>query len=154
MYFKACTKDLTGYGGFQFEIGKVYGIKHSDNWHWFHYTKKLKYTLPYYHAPDTRFLEVKPIGAKYHFATSGINYWTTNKLKIVREIDRAEVYERLLAESCSFYDLLQLEPPYEVLKRAAPKRLRDWAKAIICMRSDLTPEQKKCLLSVKHLHKA
>ena len=106
---------------------------------------------PITHTPDTRFLEVKPIGFKYHFATGDINYWTTNKLEIVREIDRAEVYERLLNEGSSFYDLLPLEPPFEVLKRAAPKRLRGWAKENICMRSDLTPEQKKSLLSVKHL---
>ena len=155
MYFKACTKDLTGYGGFQFEPGRVYETNDSDNWRWFHYTKTLKNALLYYHEPDTRFLEVSPLGHRRHFVTGDSNYWTTDRLQIVREIDREEVYSQLLAENCSFYDLCQLDPPYAIMKIVLPKRLSDSMKQRIATRPDLTVEQKKDLLPAcwhKHLH--
>lgn len=155
MYFKACTKDLTGYGGFQFEIGKTYSTDDLDDWRWFHYTKYLAQTLRYYHEPDTRFLEVTPLGNRQHFVTGDTNYWTTNLLQIVRELTREEVYERLLAEKCSFYDLCHLHPPYEVLKKALPRRLSFTVKQMIAAQPNLTLEQKKDLLPAswhKHLH--
>ena len=155
MYYKACTKDLTGYGGFQFETGKVYETDNPDDWRWFHYTKALKDTLRFYHEPDTRFLEVKPLGHRRHFVTGDSNYWTTDKLQIVRELGREEVYALLLEEGCSFYDLCQLDPPYEIMKKILPKRLSDGLKQRIATRPDLTLEQKKDLLPVswhKHLH--
>ena len=156
MYFKACTKNLTGYGGFQFEPGRVYETDDPDDWRWFHYTKSLKQTLRYYHEADTRFLEVKPLGHSWHFVSGGSNYWTTDKLEIVREIDRDEVYALLLKEGCSFYDLCQLDPPYEIMKKILPKRLSDGLKHRIAKQTNLTLEQKKDLLPAswhKHLPK-
>lgn len=154
MYFKACKKDLTGYGGFQFKPDRVYETDDPDDWRWFHYTKSLKQTLRYYHEPDTRFLEVKPLGHRRHFVTGDSNYWTTDRLEIVREISREEVFTLLLEENCSFYDLCQLDPPYDIMKKVLPKRLSDGTKQWISMRNDLTVEQKKDLLPAswhKHL---
>ena len=157
MYYKACTKDLTGYGGFQFEPDRVYETDDSDDWRWFHYTKSLKHTLRYYHDPDTRFLEVRPLGNRQHFVTADSNYWTTNRLEIIREIDREEAYELLLAECCRFYEICQLDPPYEIMKKIVPKHLSDGQKHYIAMRPDLTIQQKKDLLPAywhKHLHES
>ena len=148
MYFKACTKDLTGYGGFQFEVGRIYETDDTDDWHWFHYTKSLKHTLRYYHESDTRFLEVRPLGNRQHFVTGDNKYWTTIRLQIIRELSRDEAYAILLDEGCPFYDLIQLDPPYELLKKVLPKRLSDGMKQRIARRPDLTVEQKKELLPV------
>ena len=148
MFFKACTKDLTGYGGFQYELGKVYETDDIDKWCWFHYTKALKHSLQFYHEPDTRFLEVRPLGNRRHFFTDYSNYWTTDRLEIVRELGREEVYALLLAEGCHYYYFYQLNPPYEIMKQIRPKRLSEGLKRQIAMRNDLTIEQKKDLLPV------
>ncbi len=157
MYFKACTKDLTGYGGFRYEPGKVCETDDPDDWRWFHYTKLLKHTLRFYHDPDSRFLEVRPLGNRRHFVTGDSNYWTTDRLEIVREIGRTEAFELLLTEGCSFYELCQIDPPYEIMKKAALKNLSDGEKWYITDRPDLTVQQKKDLLPAywhKYLHKA
>ena len=157
MYYKAFDKDLRGYNGFQFEVGKTYVHENDDSWHWFHYSHFLRVGLYYYTHPDSRFCIVEPQGMRQRFCSNvGIrgNYWTTQKIRIVRELSREEVYEILFKEHTPFWLMNILKPPFEVLQQYG-KRIRGKDVAeIIETRYDFTLEQKKALIPKKYHRRA
>lgn len=150
MFIKAFTADLTGYGGYQFEIGKTYETDTDDDWRWFHYTASAAQALRQYNSPDTRFCEVESMAPSKRFRAHYTDYYTTAKLRIVREISRDDVLQMLMAERCPFYLLTRLDPPYDVLASCVPARKSFTACADILNKSYLTIKQQKSLLPKKY----
>ncbi len=150
MFIKAFTADLTGYGGYQFEIGKTYETDTDDDWRWFHYTASAAQALRQYNSPDTRFCEVEPIASSKRFRALDTDYYTTAKLRIVREISCDDMLQLLMAERCPFYLLKRLDPPFDVLAACVPTRKSFSACADILHKSYLTIEQRKFLLPKKY----
>lgn len=150
MFIKAFNADLTGHGGFQFEVGQTYETDTDDNWRWFHYTASAAQALRQYNSPDTRFCEVEPMAPSKRFRAHNTDYYTTAKLRIVREISRDDVLQMLMAERCPFYLLTRLDTPYDVLASCAPARKSFTACADILNKSYLTIEQRKSLLPKKY----
>jgi len=150
MFIKAFNADLTGYGGFQFEVGQTYETDTDDNWRWFHYTASAAQALRQYNSPDTRFCEVESMAPSKRFRAHNTDYYTTAKLRIVREISRDDVLQMLMAERCPFYLLTRLDPPYDVLASCVPARKSFTACADILNKSYLTIEQRKSLLPKKY----
>lgn len=150
MFIKAFNADLTGYGGFQFEVGQTYETDTDDNWRWFHYTASAAQALRQYNSPDTRFCEVESMAPSKRFRAHNTDYYTTAKLRIVREISRDDVLQMLMAERCPFYLLTRLDPPYDMLASCVPARKSFTACADILNKSYLTIEQRKSLLPKKY----
>ena len=152
MFIKAFKAGLTGYSGFQYDIGKTYETDTDDSWRWFHYAASATQALRQYNAPDTRFCEVKPLAAFKRFKALDTDYYTTAKLSIVREVGRDEVLQMLMAERCPFYLLTRLDPPFDVLEACVPMRKNFSDCADILRKTYLTIEQRKSLLP-KTYHK-
>ncbi len=102
MFIKAFNADLTGHGGFQYDVGKTCETDTDDSWRWFHYAASATQALRQYNAPDTRFCEVEPLAASKGFRALDTDYYTTAKLRIVREINRDDMLQMLMAEQCPF----------------------------------------------------
>lgn len=151
-YVKAFNTDMTGYGGYAFEVGKTYETETDDTWRWFHYADRLSTALSFYNTPNVRFCVVEPLGDHLNFrcALNG-RYHTTNKIRIVREIEREEMFRMLLDEDCPFWLIKRLNPPYEVFLRYN-KHIRGDNCYEVLKRQDLTADQKKSLLP-KSRHK-
>ncbi len=157
MYYKAFDKDLRGYNGFQFEVGKTYTHERRDSWRWFHYSHYLRVTLWYYANPDSRFCIVEPQGMRQIFHSYVVvrgSYWTTPKIRIVRELSREEVYEILFKEHTPFWLMNILKPPFEVLQQYGKRIRGNDVDEIIQTRDDFTLEQIKALIPKKHHHRA
>ena len=158
VYYKAFDKGLRGYNGFQFEVGKTYTHEDDDSWRWFHYSHVLRVTFWYYAHPDSRFCIVESQGMRQRFHSNvGVygNYWTTPKIRIVRELSRDEVYEILFKEHTPFWIMNILKPPFEVLLQYG-KRIRGDCvfDEIVRQRDDFTLKQKKALIPKKYHRRA
>ena len=157
VYYKAFDKDLRGYNGFQFEVGTTYISGKCDSSRWFHYSHFLRVTLCYYLKPDSRFCIVEPLGRRQRFS-SNLNsqgcFWTTQELRIVRELNRDEVYEILLKEHCPFWLTNMLSPPFKVLLQYGKRIRGNDVNEIIQTRDDFTLEQKKALIPKKYHRRA
>lgn len=148
-YYKAMNSDLTGRFGTQYEVGKTFYTGDDDDWTWFHYTDNITDTLHFYHTSDVRFCEVKPLGKIVNFGRIHPYYWTTNRIEIVREIPRDEIYEMLLEEKCNTYFLLRLYPPFEILSRCKTHN-RGWSQSVLTQHPGLTIAEKEQLLPKKY----
>lgn len=139
---------MKGRNEFQFEVGGTYSTDTTDTWLWFHYAAYVSATLNYF-GSDVRICVVEPLGDTHFFSTAmdGYNkgYYTTNKLTVVRELTRDEIFQLLDAERCPFYMVLKLNPPYSYLFQHKNKIRGERCHSII-RRSDLTYEERKSLL--------
>lgn len=148
MYFKGFDADLCGRNDYQFEVGSTYETDDWDTWSWFHYTKYVSATIIYFDS-RMRVCEVEPLGDTKYFrdALDGYRkgYFTTNKLRIVRELSRDEIFDRLMQEKCSMFLMLKLEPPFEVLLDNKPRIRGNYCHSVL-HREDLTNHEKRQLL--------
>jgi len=108
-YYKSFSKSLCGREGFQFKVGGEYQLDHNDTWRWFHYARYASSTLIHTGEGETaRICLVEQLGgiAKFKARNDGYNkgfYFTTNKIKIVRELSYEEIMSVLEKEKCPFY---------------------------------------------------
>ena len=148
MFYKGFDANLCGYGGYPFEVGRTYAMDIDDTWSWYHYTKYASATINYFDA-RMRICEVEPLGdtKRFHEALDGYGkgYFTTNKLRIVRELSRAEIFDTLRMEKCSLFLLLRLNPPFEVLMGYKTAIRGDYCRSVLQM-DYLTDDEKKELL--------
>lgn len=149
MYIKAFTRNLTGHSGYPYAVGLTYTAGTTDAWHWLHYAKKAREAVKHYAAPDTRFCEVKPLGETRHWKAEDLDYWATNKLQIIRELDRSEVYELLLSEGCHISYLIKLHAPFGILKRSAEAKKHHKYSGAIKGANYLTAEEISALLTLQ-----
>ncbi len=147
MFYKGFNSKLQGYGDYQFEIGKTHSSITKDNFVWFHYAEYLSATLVHFEA-DIRICLVTPLGETRYFKGGldgvGKGYYTTNKILIDRELTRREIFEIFGNEEFSFYLLLKLNPPFEVLVKYKMKIFK-YSDSVLQMKH-LTKEQKLFLL--------
>ncbi len=154
-YYKGFNNQMQGRNEFQFCTGMVYEKTDDDSWTWFHYTDKVSSTLRYFDE-NIRICEVLPLGEVYafkdYFMGNNSSYYTTNKIEILRELSRKEIYDTLEHEKFSFYLLIsKLKPEFEILYKYKNKIRGDYCREII-IRDDLDVSQKKILLP-KNWHK-
>jgi len=120
MYYKGFDANLCGWEDYQFEVGRTYTTDIDDNWSWYHYTQYASATLNYFDS-GVRICEVEPLGEikRFRYAADGYGkgYFTTNKIRILRELTRAEIFDTLIDEKCSLFLMLKLKPPFEVLQK-------------------------------------
>lgn len=148
MYYKGFNANLCGWEDYQFEVGQTYTMDIDDTWSWYHYTKYVSATLNYFDK-GIRVCEVEPLGEtrRFHAAADGFGkgYFTTNKIRILRELTRAEIFDALMAERCSLFLVLKLEPPFEVLQEYKSSIRGNYCHSILG--SDyLTDDEKRALL--------
>lgn len=148
-YYKGFNNKLRGYNEFQFKIGEIYENLDDDSWKWFHYTKKISSTLNYFDE-NIRICEIQPIGEIRKFNTTNLVYkdiyYTTNKIKILRELDKNEIYEILENEKFPFYLLVsKLKPDFNILFKYKKKIRGRYCESVI-ERRDLSISEKKILL--------
>jgi hypothetical protein len=148
MYYKGFDANLCGYHDYPFEVGRTYSTDIDDTWSWYHYTRYISATINYFEG-DMRICEVEPLGETRRFRDAldgfGKGYFTTNKLRIVRELSRDEVFDILLAEKCPLFLIKKLNPPFEVLMQYKNQIRGDRCHWILSM-AHLTDEQKRDLL--------
>lgn len=145
MLMKGFNKDLTGANDFQFEVGKIYRTDNPDCFFWFHYSDSFRSVLENYHNSDSRYCEVEALGRVHKFQ----DHATTDKIKIVREIPREEMFQifsqtKMPKHLRRFY-LERLKPSFEVLLEHKEDIYSNVCFDIL-QRKDLTNEQKKELL--------
>lgn len=155
MFYKGFDGELCGRDKYSFEVGRTYSTDTQDTWSWYHYTKHVSATLIYFDA-NIRICEVEPLGKQVFFKSNldgfGKGYYTTNEIRIVREMTREEIYEIIIGEKCSLFLFLKLSPPFNVLLQYKAKIRGSYCHSILGMRH-LTEEQKKVLLpKVWHKH--
>lgn len=147
-YYKGFNGDLRGRNDYTFQVGNVYSTEIDDTWSWFHYAAYASATLNYFDS-DIRICIVEPVGEKCFFRSSldGYNkgYYTTNKIRIVRELSRSEIFQILVAEKCPFRMILKLRPPYPFLFNHK-NQIRGSCCRNIIERNDLSYEERKSLL--------
>lgn len=139
-YYKGLDENLCGMNGFQYEIGKEFTADTDDSWHWLHFAKKLTDAIRY----GNRIVEVKPLTAVQRYGSyADMN---ARSIRIVRELPREEVVEKLIEEKCPIYKMVYLRPTYEELLRNRDHIHRCDHRSI-CVEFDwLTEEQKLSLL--------
>jgi len=153
IYYKSFNDLLQGRNNYQFEINKIYQIDHSDTWEWFHFAEYISSTLIHNGKNNEyRICVVEPLGkinkfpARYDGYNKG-NYFTTNRIKICRELSKEEIFEILIEEKCSFHMLLEYTiPSFEYLFNNKKKIRGDHYCRIIANRKDFTNEEKYKLL--------
>lgn len=155
MYYKGFDGKLCGRGEYPFEVGRTYSTDTQDTWSWYHYSKYASATIIYFDA-NIRICEVEPLGKQVFFHDKldgfGKGYYTTNKIRIIRELPKEEIYEVLISEKCSLFLLLKLNPPFAALLQYKAKIRGSYCYSILGMRH-LTEEQKRLLLpKVWHKH--
>lgn len=147
-YYKGFNSDLRGRNDFAFQVGNTYSTDTDDTWSWFHYAAYASATLNYF-GPDIRICIVEPLGDTRFFRGSldGYNkgYYTTNRLRVIRELSRPEIFQILDDERCPFHMILKLLPPYPFLCDHKRQIRGDLCSSII-RRSDLSYEERKSLL--------
>ncbi len=164
-FYKAVDKDLCGWGGFQYEVGKMHVPPEDvreDPWHWLHYSDRIS-TITRYGGDCPRILEVMPRGnITGWYVPSGLvalppgcsagRYYNTDRLEILRELPRNEILEVLDKENCPPWHALMFDPPFAMLSkwRNMRKGIQEFRSHVLG-RSDLTVEEKMFLLP-KHMH--
>lgn len=147
-YYKGFNGDLRGRNDYAFRVGDTYSTETDDTWRWFHYAAYASATLNYF-GQDLRICIVEPLGKTCFFRSSldGYNkgYYTTSKLKIIRELSRLEIFQILDAEKCPFQMILKLQPPYSYLCDHKSQIRGDRCSCVI-KRSDLSYEERRSLL--------
>lgn len=136
LYYKGLNDNLCGKNNFQYAIGEIFTAGTDDPWHWLYFTKKVTRAIPY----GKRIVEVMPITAVRCFG--GRDDRNARTIRIVRELFREEILEKLIQEKCPFYKMVYIEPTYEELLR-----YRDYIKpcdhySICCEFDWLTEDQK------------
>ena len=148
MYYKGFDGNLCGYGDYPFEIGRTYATDTDDTWSWYHYTKYASATINYFEN-GMRICEVEPLGEIKVFRDAldgyGKGYFTTNKIRILRELPREEIFDTLISERCPLFLIQKLNPPFEVLMQYKT-HIRGERCRIILQMNYLTDEQKMMLL--------
>lgn len=148
MYYKGFDSNLCGYGGYQFAVGHTYAMYIDDTWSWYHYTRYASATINYFEE-EMRICEVEPLGdiKRFHDALDGYGkgYFTTNKLRVLRELSREEIFETLLAEKCSLFLILKLNPPFEVLMEYKTAIRGNYCRSVLQL-GYLTDDEKRALL--------
>ncbi len=139
-YYKGLDENLCGMNGFQYEIGKEFTADTDDSWHWLHFAKKLTDAIRY----GNRIVEVEPLTAVQRYGSyADMN---ARSIRIVRELPREEVVEKLIEEKCPIYKMVYLRPTYEELLRNR-EHIHRCDHRSICVEFDwLTEEQKLSLL--------
>ncbi len=139
-YYKGLDENLCGMNGFQYEIGKEFTADTDDSWHWLHFAKKLTDAIRY----GNRIVEVKPLTAVQRYGSyADMN---ARSIRIVGELPREEVVEKLIEEKCPIYKMVYLRPTYEELLRNR-EHIHRCDYRSICVEFDwLTEEQKLSLL--------
>ena len=159
-YYKSFDGNLCGYGGFQFEVGKTYEkpITDRDVWEWFHYAGTVTSTLANNHVDkNTRVCEVIPIGETRYFKnafspTKKEGYFTTNRISIVRELSREEIFDLLEKERSKYFYFKEMVPEYKYLLRRK-KEIKGFSRVYeIIQRPDLSFEDKKSLIPKTWMH--
>lgn len=148
MYYKGFDANLRGYGNYSFEVGKTYSTDNDDPWLWYHYARYASATIIHV-KKDIRICEIEPLGETRKYSSQldgfGKGYYTTNKIRIIRELSRDEVFQTLLTEECPFSLIKKLNPPFEVLIQYK-KQIRGTRCNCILAMNHLTNEQKMKLL--------
>lgn len=139
-YYKGLDENLRARNDFQYEIGKEHTAQTDDSWHWLHFAKKVTDAILY----GNRIVEVEPVTPVQRFGTyADMNAKT---IRIIRELPRAEILEKLIAEKCEIYKMVHLEPTYEELLQYKD-HIRRCDHNSICYEFEwLTEEQKLSLL--------
>jgi len=149
LFYKGFNKNLQGYNNYQFSVGETYSTDNNDTWLWFHYTKYVSSTIIYFDK-DIRICEVEPVGKTSFFkdSTDGYKkgYYTTNKLKITRELSKSEIFDSLYKEKCRYYLVQKLNPPINILIRYKSKIRGSSYCSKIIQRADLRSEEKKLVI--------
>lgn len=86
--YKAVHKDMTGYRGFRFEVGKPYSVGNNQplklgTRSGFHFCQKLENVFKYYNWDDCRIFEVETFGEVVSDNSESI----TKGIKLLKEID-------------------------------------------------------------------
>ena len=139
-YYKGLDDNLCGRNGFQYEIGKEFTADTDDSWHWLHFAKKVTDAIFYGH----RVVEVEPVTAVQRYGSySDMNAKT---IRIVRELTRDEIIDKLVEEKFPVYRMVYFEPTYKELLRIKDHIHRGDHMSICCEFDWLTAEQKLSLL--------
>lgn len=140
LYYKGLDDNLCGRNGYQYEIGKDYTADTDDSWHWLHFAKKVSDAIRY----GKRIVEIEPMTTVQKYGSyADMNAKT---IRIVRELSRTEIINKLFEEHCPVYKMVYFEPTYAELIQH-----KDYIKRCdhhsICYEFDwLTEEQKLSLL--------
>ncbi len=147
-YYKAFDSEFMGYGGYQFEIGKTYQTDNIDNWEWFHYAEHISSTLiNFSNSKNIRVCIVTPLGeiCKFKARNDGYEkgyYFTTNKIKILKELSYEQILSLLEEEKCSFEMIVQyMKPSADYLIKNKAK-IKKSCIAHIIKRDDLSLDEK------------
>lgn len=157
-YYKSFSNSLWGRENYQFEVGGEYTLDHDDTWKWFHYAQYASSTLIHHGENErVRICLVEALGGseKFKAQNDGYNkgyYFTTNKIKILRELSYDEIISILEEEKCPFYMIVKyMEPKFEyLLANKAKIRKNVTLLHNVATRRDLTLEEKKAILPKSH----
>lgn len=139
-YYKGLDDNLRGRNGFQYEIGKEFTADTDDSWHWLHFARKVTDAIWY----GKRVVEVEPVKpTQYYGNYSDLNAKT---IRIVRELSRDEIFEKLIEEKCPVFGMVYIEPTFEELLRMKDHIRRSDHESILWDFDWLTAEQKMALL--------
>jgi hypothetical protein len=159
-YYKSFDDKLQGKNNYQFEVNGIYQIDHSDTWEWFHLAQYVSSTLIYQgRGKKIRICIVEPLGetAKFKAIYDGYNkgyYFTTNKIKICRELSDEEILKKLIDEKCDFRMILEYtKPPFNYFFYNKKKIRGNYICSTIAKRNDFSLEEKHELLPVSQLQK-
>lgn len=149
VFYKSFNRNLEGYNNYQFEVGEVYELNSEDDWTWFHYAEYVSATLIYYcKDKNFRVCEVEPLGNVKFFKSKIPNecYYTTNKIKIGRELSKEEIFSIAVEEGCKFSTILNVFNPSKEYLLLNKSKIRGELCRNIILRDDLSLEDKKELL--------
>lgn len=139
-YYKGLDENLCGRNGFQYEIGKEFTAGTDDSWCWLHFAKKVTDAIRY----GTRIVEVEPLTPVCRYGSyADMN---AEKIRVIRELSRDEIIDRLIEEKSPVYRMVYFEPTYEELLRIRDHIRRGDHMSICCEFDWLTAEQKMSLL--------
>ena len=140
VYYKGLDENLCGKNGYPYAIGGEFTADTDDNWHWLHFAKKVSTAIRY----GNRVVEVEPMTTVQRFGR--YDDQNAKTIRIVRELPREELLQKLVDEKCSFYKMVHIEPTYEELLRYRD-HIRICDHFSICYEFNwLTSNQKKALL--------
>lgn len=139
-YYKGLDENCCGCNDFQYEIGKVFTAETTDSWHLLHFAEKVSTAIKF----GTRIVEVEPITPINRFEP--FDDMNAKSIRILRELPKEEIAEKLFEEKCPVYKMVGIKPPYEVLL-CHKDSIKRCDHRFICNSFDwLTEEQKQTLL--------